>query len=154
MVWRALSHGNVVGSLQVGEQRTVSIDALSVEAHALWRELEPGSVIWLSGELGAGKTTFVQALAEAAGATEARSPTFSLVHEYECSEGMIFHADCYRLSSPEDAIDLDFPEMLRHSRLLLIEWPDRAGYLAPQADLSLVFSHSDDPSLRIVERVL
>jgi tRNA threonylcarbamoyladenosine biosynthesis protein TsaE len=103
--------------------------------------------------LGTGKTTFVKALAEAAGAEPARSPTFSLVHEYLGSSGRIFHADCYRLKTPDEAMDLDFPEILRSARLLLIEWPERAGSLAPRADVELLFSHADDPEIRTIERV-
>ena len=112
-----------------------------------------GSVIWLTGDLGTGKTAFVQALAEAAGADAARSPTFSLVHEYETPDGLIFHVDCYRLQTPDEALDLDFPEMLKLARLILIEWPSRAGHLAPPADIALTFSHCDDPVLRMMERV-
>jgi tRNA threonylcarbamoyladenosine biosynthesis protein TsaE len=127
---------------------------MSVEASSLWNEMSDGSVVWLTGDLGAGKTTFVQALVVAAGAGAARSPTFSLVHEYEAPDGLIFHVDCYRLRTPDEAIDLDFPEILRRAKLLLVEWPSRAGYLAPHADISLVFSHCGDPAVRQMERVL
>jgi len=126
---------------------------MSAESSALWCELPAGSVVWLTGDLGSGKTTFVQALAEAAAAEPARSPTFSLVHEYDCPDGVILHADCYRLRTPDEALDLDFPDMLRRARLLLVEWPNRAGYLAPPADVTLAFSHCDDPALRLMERV-
>ena len=137
----------------VGETRHVSLEDMKAESSALWWELPAGSVVWLTGDLGSGKTTFVQALAEAAGAEPARSPTFSLVHEYDCPDGLIFHADCYRLRTPDEALDLDFPEMLRRARLVLVEWPDRAGYLAPQPDVTLAFSHCDDPGLRLMERI-
>lgn len=143
----------IVSRLRVGEKRLVTLEEMSAESLALWCELPCGSVVWLTGDLGTGKTTFVQALAAAAGAEPAHSPTFSLVHEYEGPDGVIFHADCYRLRTPYEALDLDFPEMLRHARLLLVEWPDRAGYLAPPADISLAFSHCDDPTLRLMERV-
>jgi tRNA threonylcarbamoyladenosine biosynthesis protein TsaE len=122
-------------------------------ASALWNELQGGSVVWLTGDLGSGKTTFVQAITVAAGASPASSPTFSLVHEHASPSGTIYHADCYRLRSPEEALDLDFPEMLRTARLLLIEWPERAGHLAPVADVSLSFSHTDDPDMRLLESI-
>ena len=140
-------------SLQVGEGREVTLDELNALAEALWRELPFGSVVWLSGDLGSGKTTFVRAVADSAGAGPARSPTFSLVHEYECPGGVIFHADCYRLRVPDEALDLDFPEMLRRARLLFVEWPRRAGSLAPTADVSLEFYHCEDPSKRLMERL-
>jgi tRNA threonylcarbamoyladenosine biosynthesis protein TsaE len=141
-----------VARLEVGESRCVTLEGLSAEASAIWCELPFGFVVWLSGDLGTGKTTFVQALAAAAGVEAARSPTFSLVHEYEASGGTIFHVDCYRLRTPDEALDLDFPEILKRARLLLIEWPSRAGYLAPPPDMSLTFSHCDDPAVRLLER--
>lgn len=140
--------------LAEGEKRVVTLEELSVVSSLLWNDLPDGSVVWLAGDLGAGKTTFVQTLVQAAGAGEARSPTFSLVHEYEAADGLIVHVDCYRLRTPDEALDLDFPELLRRAKLLLIEWPSRAGYLAPHADISLVFSHCDDPAVRQMERLL
>ena len=145
---------NVIGSMRIGERRTVSLTGMASEARDVWSEAFAGSVVWLNGELGSGKTTFVQALAEVAGAERASSPTFSLVNEYECPSGMIFHADCYRLKSVEEARDLDFAGILRAAMLLLIEWPERAGHFAPPADISLVFSHTGDPEVRGLERVL
>ncbi len=143
-----------MGRLRAGERRPVTLAEVSAEALELWREVPRGSVIWLTGDLGTGKTTFARALAEAANASPARSPTFSLVHEYETPDGFISHADCYRLKAPEEALDLDFPELQKRARLLLVEWPERAGQLAPPADVWLVFSHCEDPSLRLMERAL
>jgi tRNA threonylcarbamoyladenosine biosynthesis protein TsaE len=139
--------------LRTGEKQLVTLESLRAKALALWRELPAGAVVWLIGDLGTGKTTFVQKLTQAAGAEPARSPTFSLVHEYESPDGKIYHADCYRLNAPEEAIALDLPELLRSARLLLIEWPERAGSFAPSADASLRFSHTEDPETRLLERV-
>lgn len=118
-----------------------------------WGSLPPGAVVWLSGELGTGKTTVVQAIARAAGAAPARSPTFALVHEYPSPAGCLIHVDCYRLRRPAEALDLDFPDLARRARLLLIEWPERAGPHAPVADLHLRFAHGRVPEVRVVERV-
>jgi tRNA threonylcarbamoyladenosine biosynthesis protein TsaE len=132
---------------------TVGLDGLRELADRLWHELPVGGVVWLSGDLGTGKTTFVQALARSAGAEPARSPTFALVHEYGSPAGVLAHVDCYRLRDPDEALDLDFPGLQRSARLLLIEWPDRAGSLAPSPDVHLQFGHVDDPGERSVERV-
>jgi tRNA threonylcarbamoyladenosine biosynthesis protein TsaE len=140
--------------MKTGEKRSVSLEDVSAEAHELWSELQVGAVVWLTGELGSGKTTFVQTLAEVAGANRASSPTFSLVNEYDCPSGVIYHADCYRLKSVEEALDLDFPEILKSARILLIEWPERAGDYAPAPDVSLEFSHMDDTNVRQLERLL
>lgn len=119
----------------------------------LWSSLAPGAVVWLTGELGAGKTALVQAMARAAGAEHARSPTFALVHEYPSPEGLLIHVDCFRLRDPDEAIDLDFGGLQRRARLLLIEWPERAGALAPPPDLHVTLAHAADPDRRIVEWV-
>jgi tRNA threonylcarbamoyladenosine biosynthesis protein TsaE len=131
----------------------VSLAGLRAQAAQLWHELAPGSVIWLTGELGSGKTTFVQAVAAAAQADRARSPSFALVHEYASPHGTLVHADCYRLREPEEAVDLDFPNLQRHARLLLIEWPERAGRFAPPPDAHVALAHADDSATRWLERV-
>jgi tRNA threonylcarbamoyladenosine biosynthesis protein TsaE len=131
----------------------VTEEGLRALADRLWHELPTGAVVWLSGDLGAGKTTFAQAVTAVAGAEPARSPTFALVHEYDSPAGTIAHVDCYRLREPREALDLDFPGLLRRVRLLLLEWPDRAGEFAPPPDMHLAFAHVDRPEQRSVERV-
>ena len=132
---------------------TLTLEALHRAAEQLWKELPAGAVVWLSGELGTGKTTFVQALARAAGAERARSPSFALVHEYASPAGLLVHADCYRLRSPDEALDLDLAGLAGEARLLLVEWPERAGAYAPDPDLHIRLAHADDPDCRTVEYV-
>ncbi len=134
-------------------RRTVSLDELYEEADRLWHRLAPGSVVWLSGELGTGKTTFAQGVARAADAEPARSPTFALVHEYSSPDGVLVHADCYRLREPREALDLDFPELQRRARLLLSEWPEKAGAFAPPPDAHVRFAYAGHPDRRVLERV-
>ena len=143
--------GNVKG-LRVGESRQLARGDLPAEASALWRSLPPGSVLWLTGELGAGKTTFVQEITRVAGSDLAHSPTFALVHEYVCGDERIVHADCYRLRTPEEALDLDLHELARRARLLVIEWPEKAGSFAPLPDVEIRLSHCGDQELRLMER--
>ena len=136
-----------------GVPRAMSLGELNQAAAELWRELAPGSVVWLTGELGAGKTTFVQAIAVAADAEPARSPSFALVHEYSSPHGLLVHADCYRLREPAEALDLDFDGLMRQARLLLVEWPEKAGEYAPPPDAHVALAHADDPQQRLLERV-
>jgi tRNA threonylcarbamoyladenosine biosynthesis protein TsaE len=131
--------------------REVSREQVAAEGARLWRAVPRGGVVWLSGELGSGKTTLVQAVAAAAGAAPARSPTFALVHEYPSPEGTLVHVDCYRLRHPDEALDLDLVALARASRLTLIEWPERAGVHAPAPDVHLRFSHAGLPDRRLVE---
>ncbi len=129
-----------------------TLSQLDEAALGWWRELPRGAVIWLSGDLGTGKTTLVQAFTRAAKATPATSPSFALVHEYFSQEGPLIHVDCYRLRRPEEALDLDLPELCRRARLLFIEWPERSGPFAPEPDLHLELSYGSSPDRRRIER--
>ena len=119
---------------------------------ALGTRLAPGSVVTLSGPLGAGKTTLVQAIARGLGvATTATSPTYTYVHRYEGRRGPVFHLDCYRLRHPEDAADLDWESILRDGDAALIEWPERGGAWIPTAQVRLSLQYADDPERRTLE---
>ena len=118
---------------------------------ALGRALAPGEVVWLEGDLGAGKTTLVQAIVRGLGVAEpATSPTYDLVHRYQGPRGPVYHVDCYRLRRPEDAADLDW-ETLAAGDLLLVEWPERAGAWAAPATRVIRLAHGEDPAVRGLE---
>ena len=127
------------------------------DVHALARDLLEGlpasAVVWLSGELGSGKTTFVRAFVNAAGGDAATSPTFSLVHEYESPMGRIAHVDCYRLRTAEEALDLDLDGLADDSRVLFIEWPERAHPYAPSPTAHLLLEHDDAEDHRLITRI-
>lgn len=114
-------------------RQLVSLARLREAGQALGRELPPGAVVWLEGDLGAGKTTMVQAIVLGLGlGGNVTSPSYGLVHRYEGAAGPVFHVDCYRLKTPAEAADLDWDELIE-GRALLIEWPERAGIWAPPA---------------------
>jgi tRNA threonylcarbamoyl adenosine modification protein YjeE len=125
--------------------------ALRALAFDMGSRLAPGGVIWLVGELGAGKTTFVQSLVRGLGVTTpATSPTYALVHHYAGRDGPVYHVDCYRLRRPEEAHDLDW-ETLQAGAALLIEWPEKAGDWAPRATRKVALAHMPNPDVRRVE---
>ena len=125
--------------------------ALRALAFEMGSGLALRAVIWLEGDLGAGKTTFVQSLVRGLGVTAtATSPTYALVHHYDGREGPVDHVDCYRLGRPEEAYDLDW-ETLQLGAALLIEWPDRAGQWAPRATRRVALAHTPNPDVRRVE---
>lgn len=127
-------------------------DELAAWAAELWRTLPPHAVVWLTGPLGAGKTTFVQAVVDAAGGEGASSPTYALVHEYMSPAGVLAHVDCYRLRHEDEALDLDFPDLQRRARAVFVEWPERGGAYVPPPQAHLHFEHGARSDVRIVER--
>ena len=91
------------------------------------------NIILFHGELGAGKTTFIKALAKQLGVTDMTgSPTFSLVNEYATTDGRtLYHFDLYRLNSEEEAYDMGIDEYFYSGNLCLIEWPEKTPNLIP-----------------------
>jgi tRNA threonylcarbamoyladenosine biosynthesis protein TsaE len=99
--------------------------------------LRAGDVVALGGELGAGKTTFVQGAAAALGVAEpVLSPTFTLVREYRGSLP-IYHLDVYRLNRLQDVLDLGFEEMTDAGGVTFVEWGDAIEALLPESHLEI-----------------
>ncbi len=118
----------------MSEQITYSEAETAAAARALAASLQPGDVLLLSGNLGAGKTAFVRGLAEGMGIDpdEVSSPTFTLVHEYGGGRLTLYHADLYRLDRAATE-DLGLEELGVHDGVLAIEWPDRLSHALPGA---------------------
>ena len=133
----------------------LSADALNRYGEALGHELRAPVVVGLSGELGSGKTTLVQAICRGLGArVVATSPTYALVHHYESPRGSpVYHVDCYRLKSPDEARDLGFEDMMREGSIVLIEWPERAGPWLPPLDRHFRLSYGEDAESRELEEL-
>lgn len=100
-----------------------------------------GDAIALIGELGAGKTTLVSGLAEALGACQAHSPTFSLVHEYVGDRLALWHVDLYRIERSAELIELGLDDLVGDRRgIVVVEWADRFPVL-PADHLRLELCH-------------
>lgn len=109
-------------------------------------QLSPNTILALSGDLGAGKTTFVQGLALGLGIQEPiQSPTFVLLNIYE----RLYHFDLYRLKKSSDFTSLGFDEYFHKEGLCAIEWPERIQELLPPTTLHIHFSYHQQE--RIVE---
>ena len=100
--------------------------------------IKPGLVVYLHGDLGAGKTTLVRALLQALGYKgRVKSPTYTLLEQYEVSGVHLRHFDLYRFHSEEEWDAAGFRDEFDGKNVCFVEWPDKAQDLLPQADLEL-----------------
>ncbi len=100
--------------------------ATTAVGERLARLLQPGDVITMTGDLGAGKTTLVRGLIEALGHEgEVPSPSFAIVQPYEDIDPPVWHADLYRIENPAEMAELGLDSL--GSGVLIVEWPERAG---------------------------
>jgi len=108
------------------------------------RRLKPSDYICLYGELGAGKTTLVQGIAEGLGVEEEyiTSPSFALVNEYH-GRLVLYHIDLYRLSEPDELEGIGFTEFPGEG-VVALEWPERAGLLLPDERLDVRLDYAGD----------
>ncbi len=132
--------------------RALSQAQLEAEGETLGRSLPPGVLLTFEGDLGAGKTTFIKAVARGLGVADgASSPTYARVHRYRGRRGPVFHLDCFRLRSPEEAADLDGEGLLSEGDVILVEWPERAGAWLPPPTRRYRLHHLPDPEQRGLE---
>jgi tRNA threonylcarbamoyladenosine biosynthesis protein TsaE len=106
----------------------------------------------ISGELGSGKTTLVQAICRGYGVRqEVTSPTFALVHEYRAPAGPVYHLDLYRLGGERDLTNIGWDDIVADHALVLVEWPERAGGRLPSAHVPIDLEHvPGDPDRRLL----
>lgn len=120
------------------EDGIMDMDTFSpAETHAAGRraaqKLEPGAVVCLAGDLGAGKTVFAQGIAEGLGIGEpVCSPTFTLIQEYKGGRLPLYHFDVYRIDGPWDMDDLGYEEYFYGDGVCLIEWGSLIEELLPE----------------------
>jgi len=131
--------------------RIASRSAEATEAHgarfgrARAREPQRLSVIYLCGDLGAGKTTWVRGFLAASGVASAvRSPTYPLVELYELTDATAVHLDLYRLQDAAELEPLGVRDWAEPGYVWLIEWPERGGAALPAADLTVTLRAGED----------
>lgn len=144
-------------------QNEIRVTQSKDETQSLAREiagcLQPGEILTLTGELGSGKTTFVQGLAMGLRIKQKiLSPTFLIVRRYEVSSKYqvlsikyFYHIDLYRVEHESDLRGLGLEEILEDKESVsAIEWPAKLGSLLPQRRIDLTFTYIDDHSRQII----
>ena len=138
-----------------GDYTVNSVEETWTLAKEFAKELKPGTVVCLEGDLGAGKTTFTQGLATALGVKgRVTSPTFCIVQEHRASNlpnlpnrpnlpNLLVHMDLYRLHGEDDVIAIGWEDYLAEGAVLVVEWPERAGTLIPADAKHVVFTHAE-----------
>jgi tRNA threonylcarbamoyladenosine biosynthesis protein TsaE len=120
--------------------------------------LQGGEVLALYGDLGSGKTTFMQGLAKGLGITRnIISPTFIIMRSYEIGTGdkglgtkNLYHLDLYRIANGEQAVDLGLKELMGDpENIVAIEWPDKIENLLPEKRINLYFEYLEDDKRQI-----
>ena len=125
-----------------GEFQVNSVEETWALARELAKELKPGDVVCLEGDLGAGKTTFTQGLAAALGVPgRVTSPTFCIVQEHKSENVLLVHMDLYRLHGEDEVEAIGWEDYLARGAIFVIEWPERAGSLIPQSARRVEFRH-------------
>lgn len=130
-----------------------SIDDIAQAAHEFVAEMGDETVYAFYGEMGAGKTTFINALCKALGVEDdtTNSPSFSIINEYrsDTTAELIYHFDLYRLDSLEEAFDIGVEDYFDSGALCFLEWPERIADILPNDTVKVSIIVNDDNSRTI-----
>jgi tRNA threonylcarbamoyladenosine biosynthesis protein TsaE len=147
-----VSHAPIIPPLAARGHLALTEAELVAWGEGVGRMAKAPLVVTISGELGAGKTTLVQAICRGYGVRdEVTSPTFALVHQYAAPASPVYHLDLYRLDNPAELTNIAWDEIVSEEAVVLIEWPERAGDRIPRVHVPVSLQHlPDDPSRRLL----
>ncbi len=139
-----------------GEEMTLRLGALlAPDLSAAAKSRGSAVLVFLQGDLGAGKTTLTRGILRALGHQGmVKSPTYTLVEPYACGGIEVFHFDLYRLHDPEELEYMGVRDYFAKKALCLVEWPDRAGGLLPPPDAVVSIAHGQGMRSAVVRSAL
>lgn len=122
-----------------------SVEETIEAGYEFGKQLKAGDVVCLEGDLGAGKTHFVKGVASFFGIDpeNVSSPTYTLIHEYS-GKLPVYHFDCYRLKSEQEALEIGAEEYFYGEGVCLVEWPRIIDSLIPEEAIQVIISHLSD----------
>ncbi len=127
-----------------------NIEALAEAAQQVLNTFPQERVFLFYGQMGAGKTTFINEICQALGVTDhTSSPTFSIVNEYDSESGTIYHFDFYRLKDEVEALDMGYEEYFYSGAYCFVEWSEKIPNLIPENPLKIHIQTNDDLSRTI-----
>ncbi len=140
----------------IGEEMTVRLgELLSEDLASAARTRGSAVLVFLEGDLGAGKTTLTRGILRALGHEgPVKSPTYTLVEPYSCGGIEVFHFDLYRLHDPEELEYMGVRDYFAKKALCIVEWPDRAGGMLPEPDAVVSITHGQGRRFAVVRSAL
>ena len=140
---------HIVPPLAPGGRLALTEPELAQWGERFGKAASPPLFVAISGQLGAGKTTLVQAICRGFGVKEdVTSPTYALVHEYASPRGPVYHLDLYRLASADELTNLAWDDIIAADALVLVEWPELAHGRLPSPAVHLALEHAADDATR------
>jgi len=137
----------MIGAATLPSLRTAPVDeqAMTALAAQLAGLVAPPLVVYLRGDLGAGKTTFTRAFIQALGHSgSVKSPTYGLLEDYPLGRLHVVHLDLYRIERPGELGFLGLDDLHDHEAVFMVEWPERGGEHLPPPDLVVQFHHQGE----------
>ncbi len=130
--------------VQAGTHICVTEEETLVLGRRIALDLSAGDIVCITGDLGAGKTVLCRGIADGLGVnpSDVRSPTFSIVHEYNGTIDVL-HFDCYRMNKAEEALQIGWEDYLQREAVILIEWPEIIESLLPANCLGVKINSAD-----------
>ena len=127
-----IPHAAPLPALAARSRIALTRDELSAWGEQFGHAARPGILVAIGGDLGAGKTTLVQAICRGYGvAGEVTSPTYAIVHQYAAPRSPVYHLDLYRLEDERDLTNIAWDDIVTANALVLVEWAERAGSRLP-----------------------
>ena len=126
------------------------LDNIDEAANKIYDAVKGKKILTLSGEMGAGKTTLIQALCRQMGVKGVMgSPTFSIINEYESEKGPLYHIDLYRCRDEDEAIRAGVEDCVYSGCICLVEWPSKAPSLFPEETIRIGITEINDHTRKI-----
>jgi tRNA threonylcarbamoyladenosine biosynthesis protein TsaE len=136
-------------------QTEFTIQTIHAIAKQVWEQYHDYKVWAFDAAMGSGKTTFVHALCDVLGVTDAvGSPTFSIINQYQTKDGqIIYHLDLYRIKDEEEAIQAGIEDVLYSGNYCMVEWPEKISGLMPDNTLQFKIELADEGKRRITVQI-